>query len=144
MGRVAVHRALPLKGSRNPASAMRDPERTGDGSATRGEPEGTVSVYVTVGGDQEAAALAKALLERRLIACANTWPIRSHFRWEGETKEEPEVAMWLKTTRDRVDELMAALPGLHGYDVPCVEVFEAGPVHGPFAAWVRDETRPRP
>lgn len=104
-------------------------------------PGATVSVYVTVGGEEEAAALAAGLLERRLIACANTWPIRSHFRWEGKTNDEPEVAMWLKTTADRVDALMAAIPELHGYDVPCVEVFPAGPVHPPFAAWVRDETR---
>ena len=114
---------------------MVDPERVGaDG------PGATVSVYVTVATDDDAALLARELLDRRLIACANTWPIRSHYRWEEEAKDAPEVAMWLKTTRDRVDALMAALPGLHPYDVPCIEVFDAAPVHPAFAAWVRDET----
>lgn len=103
--------------------------------------EATVSVYLTVKSEEEAQSLARALLDRRLIACANFWPIRSVYVWEGQPLDEPEVAMWCKTTRGRVAELLEAVPSLHSYEVPCIEVFEAQ-AYAPFARWVQGQTAP--
>ena len=56
-------------------------------------PDATVMVYVTCKDEEEAARISKALLERRLAACANMWPIRSLYRWEGRMEDEREVAV---------------------------------------------------
>lgn len=101
------------------------------------------SIYVTAADEVQARELAGALLERRLIACANLFPgMRSLYRWKGETVEDQEVAMILKTTAVRVDELVAAIAELHPYDVPCAVAWPVDAGVDAYLDWVRDETRP--
>lgn len=103
------------------------------------------SIYVTVATAAEAERLAEELLERRLIACANVFPpMRSIYRWQGRVEREPEVAMILKTTTGRVDELLDAIESLHPYDVPCAVAWAVDAGIPDYLAWVRDETEPRP
>ena len=101
------------------------------------------SIYVTAPDAEGAKALADALLERRLIACANLLPgMRSLYRWRGRTEDDAEVAMILKTTADRVDPALAAIEELHPYEVPCAVAWPVEAGLGAYLDWVREETRP--
>jgi periplasmic divalent cation tolerance protein len=103
------------------------------------------SVYVTCPDRETARALARELLERRLVACANLVPIESMYHWEGRIEEAGEVAMFLKTRRERVPDVVRAVEALHPYEVPCVVAFELGEGSPAYFRWVEDETaRPRP
>lgn len=102
--------------------------------------EAIVTVYTTLRNNDEARRLATTLLEDRLIACANVFPVWSLYRWEDTLKDETEVAVLLKTHADRVPALMKRIPEIHPYEVPCIEVFPARDVHDPFAEWVQGET----
>lgn len=99
------------------------------------------SVYVTCPDEETARRIAAALLERRLVACANLLPVTSLYRWEGRLEEAREVAMFLKTTRARVDEVVRAVAELHPHDVPCAVAFPLDGGHAPYYAWVDAETR---
>lgn len=100
------------------------------------------SVYVTCPDEATARAIARDLLDKRLVACANILPIRSMYRWEGAIEEADEVAMFLKTRRALVDEVARAVAALHPYDVPCAVAFELGEGgHAPYHAWIDAETR---
>lgn len=100
------------------------------------------SIYMTTATMDQAESLSAALLDRRLIACANILPaMRSLYRWEGEVQREDEVVVLLKTAADRVEDVLQAIDELHPYDVPCAV---AWPVEHGLAAyldWVREETR---
>ncbi len=99
------------------------------------------TVYVTTGSDLEARAIARALLEERLIACANILPnMRSLYRWEGGVQEDEEVAMLLKTRAELVERVVARVEALHTYDVPCVVVWPIDAGADDYLAWVRAET----
>jgi periplasmic divalent cation tolerance protein len=98
------------------------------------------TVYVTAADERQAATLARALLERRLIACANLLPgMRSFYRWQGAVHDEPEVAMLLKTTTSRVDAVIAAVEELHPYDTPCVVVWPIEAGAQAYLAWIAHE-----
>ena len=50
-----------------------------------------VQVMTTVDSAEQAAALARGIVERRLAACAQiVGPIRSHYRWQGKVEEAEE------------------------------------------------------
>ena len=101
------------------------------------------TVYVTAADEAQASELAAALLERRLIACANLLPgMRSLFRWQGRVEDQPEAAMLLKTSADRVDELLAAVDELHPYDTPCAVVWPIETGLPAYLAWVQQEVSP--
>ena len=98
--------------------------------------------YITAPDAKAAEALARELLNRRLVACANILPQGlSLFRWDGELQAEAEAVMVCKTRLALADDLIAAVTELHPYEVPCVTVMEITAAQPEYAAWVRDETR---
>jgi periplasmic divalent cation tolerance protein len=102
---------------------------------------GIVSVYATFADSEEAARIARTLVEERLAACANILgPIRSIYRWQGRIEETDEVAALFKTRADSADRLIARLAELHSYEVPAAMVFPIVNVLPDYAAWVEAET----
>lgn len=66
-----------------------------------------------------AAAIASALVERRLAACVNVLgACQSVYRWQGKVERADEIPLLIKTSAARYEELAAALVELHPYDVP--------------------------
>ncbi len=100
-----------------------------------------ITVLTTVASADEAVALVRSLLERRLIACGTLVPgARSLYRWEGKIADEQEVLVVLKTRASRLESLKVAFGELHPYKVP--ELL-ALPVHAgneKYLAWINRET----
>jgi len=86
-----------------------------------------------------AKRLAGGLVEGRLAACVNVLPeIRSIYRWQGETCEEAEVLMIIKTTRGAFPELERWLQANHPYDVPEVVALAVDAGSRAYLDWVAD------
>lgn len=101
-----------------------------------------VMVYMTAASAAEAERIARALVERRLAACANVLgPIRSFYWWDGKVQDEAEVALIAKTRAELVPELTAAVRELHSYSVPCVAALPVADGNPDFLAWIEAETR---
>ena len=99
-----------------------------------------VLVLTTLGAGDDAAALARALVEERLAACVAVVPgLRSVYRWDGAVTEAAEQQLVIKTTRARLDALERRLGALHPYDVPEFIVL-AGEASAAYGAWVLAET----
>ncbi len=99
-------------------------------------------VFVTAPPDT-ASELARALVEERLVACANVIPgLRSIYRWKGAVQDEPETLLVLKTQACRVAPLIDQVRALHPHDTP--EVLALKPDAGlpAYLAWVLAETAP--
>ena len=90
---------------------------------------------------EHAERIARALVDERLIACANLVPgLTSVYRWQGEVLSEPEVLLMMKTRRALVPQLKERLPQLHPYQVPELVVAEVADGLAPYLGWVRGET----
>ena len=78
-----------------------------------------IVVLITAKNAREGARIARHLLDKRLIACANLVPqVRSLYRWQGKLADEKECWMILKSTRELFPEIQAEVEKLHSYDVP--------------------------
>ena len=94
-------------------------------------------VLVTAGSADEAAAIARALVEERLAACANVVPgIRSIYRWEGAVHDDAEVLLVVKTRADRFEALARRVGELHSYDVPEVIALPVVAGSARYLAWL--------
>jgi periplasmic divalent cation tolerance protein len=90
---------------------------------------------------EQAARIARALVDERLIACANLVPgLISIYRWQGVVQSDAEVLLLMKTRRSLVRRLKERLPQLHPYQVPELVVTEVTDGLEPYCRWVRDET----
>jgi periplasmic divalent cation tolerance protein len=101
-----------------------------------------VVLYVTAPNEEEAKRMARELVEKKLVACVNIFPITSLYRWKGELQEEKEVAMILKTSAGRVEEVIKELRKIHPYELPCILCLSVSGGLPEFLRWVEEETQP--
>ncbi|MGW2249587.1 divalent-cation tolerance protein CutA [Kitasatospora sp. NPDC001660] len=101
---------------------------------------GFVVVTTTHATEDLARALASAAVRERLAACAQVYPVRSVYWWEGEVQDAEEWRIDLKTRAELADRLGAFLTGRHEYETP--EVVAVPVVAGSpgYLAWVTAET----
>jgi periplasmic divalent cation tolerance protein len=97
--------------------------------------QSVIFIYTTFPSKEQAVTVARMLLEKRLIGCANLHPITSLYRWEGAVNEDAEIGMWCKTVASMAQAACDALRALHPYQVPCIASVPVL-VNEPFAAWL--------
>jgi len=103
----------------------------------------TFFVYVTAVDAAEAERIARTVVGERLAACANLFgAIKSVYWWEGKLCEGEEVALVLKTSKDRKTELIDRIKELHSYDCPCVACLPIADGNPDFLKWLCAETAP--
>jgi len=79
-----------------------------------------ILIYITNSTKQEARKIAKVLLAKKLIACANIWPIDSVYRWRGKIKQEKEFALLAKTLAGKFAAAKKEVEKIHLYSIPCL------------------------
>ena len=80
-------------------------------------------VYITASSKEEAERIARHLLEKKLAACVNFFPIRSMYWWEGEIEEAEEYGLIVKTKAEKMREIKKEVREIHSYTVPCICAF---------------------
>lgn len=98
-------------------------------------------LYTTTSSEEEAERISHELLERRLVACANIFPIRSMYWWEGKIEKADELAIIFKTRTKLLNEAMALVKELHSYDVPCLMCYEHVLGDEDYLDWITGETK---
>jgi periplasmic divalent cation tolerance protein len=90
--------------------------------------------------EDEAARVARVLVEKRLAACVNIVPgVRSIYRWKDKIEDTTEFVLIIKSRRDLFDALRAEIAKIHSYEVP--EVIALPVVDGAdrYLAWLDRE-----
>ena len=101
-----------------------------------------VLLYSTFPDRESALKAARALVEKRLIACANVNDgITSVYRWEGKIQQENEVTLIAKTQKKTLGQAMKQLKQLHPYTVPCIVALPIAEGDAAFLDWVKEETK---
>jgi periplasmic divalent cation tolerance protein len=98
-------------------------------------------VITTLPNADSAHALAHALVEQRLAACANVLaPCRSVYRWQGKVEDAEEVPLLIKTSAARYAALEAAIRAAHPYELPEIVAVRIDKGLPAYLAWVAAET----
>ena len=78
-----------------------------------------IVVLTACDSEKHAAQLARHLVELRVAACVNILPkARSIYRWKDQIEEAAEWMLIIKSRRDLMDQLRAAIGKIHTYEVP--------------------------
>jgi periplasmic divalent cation tolerance protein len=104
--------------------------------------EPTHLVYITAPNRDVALAIARAVVEERLAACANVLgEIASVYWWNGGVHQDAEVALIAKTRDELVAPLTDRIRQLHPYECPCIVAWPLSGGNPAFHDWIRAETR---
>ena len=99
-----------------------------------------IVVFSACSTPEEAARIARRLIEERLAACVNVAPrVRSFYRWKGAIEEADECLLVIKTSRDLFERLRLELEKAHTYEIP--EVIAVSVVDGSpnYLHWIDGE-----
>jgi periplasmic divalent cation tolerance protein len=102
-----------------------------------------IVVLCTCASEDEALAIARQLVEKRLAACVNlVRGVRSIYRWQGNVEDSEEVLLVIKSRRPLFDALRKAVAAAHSYQVPeiiALPVIDGAPS---YLDWIDAETSP--
>jgi len=100
-----------------------------------------IVVYVTA-PENEAAELAKNLVEERLVACVNIVPgLRSIYWWQGKMEDEAEVLCIMKTRSNLFESLKDRVRELHSYEVEEIIALPIMAGNLPYLDWIKENTK---
>ncbi len=96
--------------------------------------------YVSCKDKEEAKRIAKELLRRRLISCANIMQSDSIYVWEGEQKDHPESILLVKTLERCEEDVKDAIRELSSYDLPAI-IKIVGRANEEFLSWMESQIK---
>lgn len=97
-----------------------------------------IFIYVTTGSAAEAGKIARALLTKKLIACANFFPVSSLYWWERKIAERKEFVLVLKTVESNFEKVKKEIRKSHSYSIPCITKIKVEP-NEEYARWLMGE-----
>ncbi|MBI4680473.1 MAG: divalent-cation tolerance protein CutA [Nitrospirae bacterium] len=100
-----------------------------------------IVVFITAPNEEEAAKIAKSLVEAKLVGCVNIIKnIRSIYIWQGKVEDDTESLMVVKTQKRLFNRLSAHVKKLHSYTVP--EIIALPIVEGAkdYLKWLKEVT----
>lgn len=99
---------------------------------------GFIIIYVTYPNAEEAAKAASYLLQKKLIACANSFPIKATSCWTKKVAECDEVVSIFKTKKENWEKVKIAIRSIHSYKVPCIMKLNVE-ANEEYEAWIHGE-----
>jgi len=101
-----------------------------------------IVVLVTASNSEEAARLARALVEQRLAACVNVVSgLRSIYWWQGRVEDADEILLVAKTARHLLPAATRLVQSLHSYTVPEIIALPIVGGAAPYLEWLTGEVR---
>lgn len=106
------------------------------------DPEARI-VLTTAADQDEAARMARILVEEGLAACATILPgAQSIYRWEGKIESAAEVLLLIKTRVPQLEALEARLHALHSYLTPEFLVLPIDAGSARYLEWLQSSLGP--
>ena len=97
-------------------------------------------ILTTCSSGRVGSAIIGALLARRLAACVQVVPVRSHYVWKGKAARARESLMIIKARTADFGRVRATILGLHDYEVPEVLRVRISGGSARYLDWMRAAT----
>ncbi len=103
-----------------------------------------VLIQWTCGGLDEARALSRLLVEKRLVACASIIPwVESFYLWDEQLENSQETKVVFKTRKDLSMSVQNELLARSKYDVPEILITPIVDGNPDYLDWIKQTTLER-
>ena len=99
-----------------------------------------IEITVTCSTAEEARSIMRAVVEKRLAACGQTWPIDSCYRWDGEVAYDNEHVLLMKTVDTHFDAICGVIQVMHSYDLPSIVAIPLSDCGPGYLDWLLEST----
>lgn len=103
-----------------------------------------IVVLITASSEEEAAKIARVLVDDRLAACVNILPgIRSIYFWDNKVQDERESLMICKTRQPLFEKIINRVKELHSYTVPEIIALPIAAGSAEYLGWLAATVKER-
>ena len=95
--------------------------------------------YIACKDEKEANKIAMTLLNEKIVACVNTFPVKAMYYWKGKLEKEKETIMIAKSTQKNAAKVMSETKKLHSSDIPCIIQWKTK-ANNEFERWVNENS----
>ena len=97
-----------------------------------------IIIYITHSSEENAQKISAHLLDKRMVACANIFPIKSMYWWQGTQENEDEWVSIVKTIPKMWGIIQTEVDSVHPYDTPCIMKIEVE-ANEAYEQWIQKE-----
>ncbi len=95
-----------------------------------------VFVYTTCNDADEARRLGKLMIEKKIAACVDTWPIQSMYYWEGKLEDRPQVMLMATTLEQKLQGAQDLIAENHRYSTPLIAGVDVRRINHDYKEWM--------
>ncbi len=98
-------------------------------------------ILTTCANEADAKVIIETLLEKKLVACIQQFPINSFYLWKGEVCNDGEITLLIKCNRNRYLEIEKAILETHTYELPEIIVIPIDGGLNQYLNWIDEVTQ---
>lgn len=98
-----------------------------------------VFIHTTCANKEEAEALGKLIIDKKLGACVHFWPINSMYNWKGEFKKMEEVMIVIATFESKLEDVNDIISQHHSYSTPMIAGVDVRRINRAYKEWMTEE-----
>ncbi|MFH0972520.1 MAG: divalent-cation tolerance protein CutA, partial [Patescibacteria group bacterium] len=87
-----------------------------------------------------AKKIVASLMQNRLVACGNFFPIQSSYWWKGKIENSKEIVSIVKTKKKNWEKVKSEVIKLHPYETPCIIKLDVE-ANEDYESWVNNEVK---
>ena len=96
-----------------------------------------IFVYSTFPNKKEAKKIGERLVQKKLAACINVFPIESIYSWKGKIIKDKEFGAIIKTKKGNFKKVEKFILENHSYDTPCILEIPISRVTKKYLKWLQ-------
>ncbi len=97
-----------------------------------------VFVYTTCANVERAKDLGKLLVEKKMAACVDFWPVGSMYYWKGELKAVSQAMLLVTTLESKLAAIEDTISANHGYSAPLIAGVDVRRINHPYKTWMSE------
>jgi periplasmic divalent cation tolerance protein len=95
-----------------------------------------IFIYSTFPNKKEAKKIGERLVQKKLAACVNIFPIESIYSWKGKIVKDKEFGAIIKTKKGNFKKVEKFILENHSYDTPCILEIPIGRATKRYLNWL--------
>jgi periplasmic divalent cation tolerance protein len=97
-------------------------------------------IYITHPDEDTARRISDHLIQKKMVACANIFPIESAYWWKGQVEQEGEYVSIVKTRPGLVAKVEEVVSAMHPYELPCIMQMDVQ-ANKAYEEWIFEQTK---
>lgn len=98
-----------------------------------------VFIYTTCANSDEAKLLGKLIIESKMGACVDYWPINSMYNWENDLKEVSQTMLVITTLESKLEDVNELISNHHSYSTPLIAGVDIRRMNRAYKEWMTEK-----